>query len=70
MNTQLRRKHLRSLLSCSDQMIDRYRNDPDYAHLGFPRPRYVGRTPLWDEGEIREWLDSLPREPEAVGSQA
>lgn len=33
----------------------------------FPRPRYVGKKPLWDEAEIREWFSSLPRVAQRPG---
>lgn len=60
-NRSLRLKPLSSKLGLSLMTIHRYLRDERYSHLGFPRPRYVGRTPLWSEAEIDAWLESLPR---------
>lgn len=32
--------------------IDRWLADPE---LKFPKPLYIGASPLWDEGELEEW---------------
>lgn len=36
--------------------VNRFRNDEDYTHVGFPRPAVVGIKLLWDEDEINAWI--------------
>jgi hypothetical protein len=45
--------------------IDRWHRDEEYEALKFPKPTYVGVTPLWDEAELEAWDRSraTPRRP-------
>lgn len=36
--------------------IDRFRSDPEYAHVQFPKPVRVGFKVLWSEDEIDNWI--------------
>ena len=39
--------------------IDRYANDPKYAHLGFPGGVKVGGyRRLWDQTQVADWIDA------------
>jgi predicted DNA-binding transcriptional regulator AlpA len=38
--------------------IDRWTAD---EKLGFPKPIYIGSTPLWDEAELAAWEKSRAR---------
>lgn len=49
--------------------IDRWANDPRYAHLNFPKPFRIGdNSAVWDEHEIDAWLAerAATRETEAA----
>ena len=58
----IRKKQIIEKMGCSEMTLDRYVRDPAYAHFNFPKPRYIGRHPIWDEAEVNEWFESLPRE--------
>jgi hypothetical protein len=52
---------LKALLGdTNDMRVHRLANDPD---SGFPAPQFLGRRPWWWEGEVRHWLENLPRRP-------
>jgi predicted DNA-binding transcriptional regulator AlpA len=45
--------------SLSRATIDRYANDPAYAHLGFPKGAKVGGfRKVWSETEITSWIEA------------
>lgn len=52
--------------SLSRATIDRYANDPAYAHVGFPRGVKVGGfRKVWDEAEVNAWIEAqLSRKPQ------
>ena len=45
--------------------IDRYANDPAYAHLGFPRGvKLGGFRKVWSAEEVEAWIEAqLARRP-------
>ena len=45
-------------LNCSAMTIHRYANDPNYAHLNFPKPSVVVDRCYWDRTEIDAWMRS------------
>lgn len=36
--------------------VDRFTNDHEYAHYGFPKPTRIGMKVLWCETEVDEWI--------------
>lgn len=38
--------------------IDRWANNPRYAHLGFPKPFRISGSTVWDEADVDRWLES------------
>lgn len=50
------------LLDTSETTLWRWTRDPD---LGFPRPRYVGRTRFWRERDLIGWMEQRPTEAAA-----
>ena len=38
--------------------IDRFRNDPAYAHLEFPVATKIGFKVLWSEQEVDDWIQA------------
>lgn len=36
--------------------INRFRSDPEYAFVGFPRPVRIGLKVLWSEDEVDDWI--------------
>lgn len=42
--------------------VDRWENEPKYAHLGFPKRVVLGQCRIcWWLHEVLEWLKSRPR---------
>ena len=61
MSELIRKKAVQKRLGDVSAMhVWRLTNDPSYARLNFPRPRYIGKNPFWVSGEIDQWLESLP----------
>jgi prophage regulatory protein len=55
-------KELRTLIPYSRQHINRLAREPQYKHLGFPKPVQLGQCRIcWWLAEIMEWLKSRPR---------
>lgn len=66
--TQLIRKKVvqEKLGSVSAMQVWRLANDPEYARLNFPKPRFIGRIPYWIESEIDSWIASRPTRSDAA----
>jgi predicted DNA-binding transcriptional regulator AlpA len=59
MKKLISKKTICELTSLSRATIDRYANDPAYAHVGFPRGIKVGGfRKVWDAGEVADWIDA------------
>lgn len=55
-------KELRTILPLSRAHLNRYRNDPKYAGLGFPMPVSLGHCRIcWWLHEVLDWLAKRPR---------
>jgi predicted DNA-binding transcriptional regulator AlpA len=57
-------KGLLGLLGCHRSTVDRYRFDPHYAYLGFPKPMAPGGKGgrlFWWLDEIMAWLETRRR---------
>jgi hypothetical protein len=53
MSRKLRRSQVAERYGGVDpRTIDRWREDPE---LKFPKPMYVGITPMWDEADLEKW---------------
>ena len=59
MKKLISKKKICELTSLSRATIDRYANDPRYAHLGFPEGVKVGGfRRLWEEAKVADWIDA------------
>lgn len=38
--------------------INRFREDPQYEHVRFPRPARIGFKVLWSEEEVDSWIQA------------
>ena len=55
-------KELQKYIPLSRTQLNRYRNDPVYAGLGFPKPVMLGQCRIcWWLHEILEWMKNRPR---------
>lgn len=56
MEKLISKKQVRELVSVSATQIDRWENDKEYAHLGFPRRYRIGERVFWSFEEIQNWI--------------
>lgn len=58
-----RRKDLCRIFSVSRATIDRWTDDEDYAHLGFPKSRKLPGTEIviWFADEVDPWAEEYER---------
>lgn len=51
------KKEVCHLTGLARATIDRYRT-PDYVHIGFPKPTYVGIRVMYSFNEVSSWVDA------------
>lgn len=56
MKTLLSKKQVKEIVGFSFAHIDRMENEPDYAHLGFPKRVKIGFRVFWVSDEIHTWV--------------
>lgn len=56
MTRLLSKKQVREIVGFSFAHIDRMENEPEYAHLGFPKRVQIGFRVFWVEEEIHAWV--------------
>jgi predicted DNA-binding transcriptional regulator AlpA len=56
MEKLISKKQVRELVSISSTQIDRWENDIEYAHLGFPRRYRIGERVFWSYEEIQDFI--------------
>lgn len=56
MEKLISKKQVKELLSISATQIDRWENDREYAHLGFPRRYRIGERVFWSHEEIQDFI--------------
>lgn len=54
-------KDVLGLIPVSRATLDRWVHDPDYEHLGFPKPFRVGDRIFWEEMAIRDYVETYPK---------
>ena len=60
MDRLISKKEVCRRTSLSRATIDRYTNDPDYRHMGFPKPVRLGQGRVaYYESEIDAWIAGL-----------
>ena len=52
-------KQVQELIPLSRAQLDRYVRDPEYAHLGFPKPFKIGFRVFFLEQDIIDWIDRV-----------
>ena len=52
----LTKKMVAAKIGFSLTHIDRFRFDPAYAWLGFPKPVRIGWKVLWSSREVNKWI--------------
>jgi predicted DNA-binding transcriptional regulator AlpA len=57
MAQKLRKRQVAKKYDCNPRTIERWTNDPQ---LNFPKPIYIGRSPLWDLEELEAWDKTRP----------
>lgn len=56
MERLLSKKQVREIVSFSLTHIDRLSHEPEYAHLGFPKPIKIGHRVFYRESKINDWV--------------
>lgn len=56
MEKLISKKQVIELVSISKTQLDRWENDKEYAHLGFPKRLHIGFRALWSYEEIQDWI--------------
>ena len=66
MRKLISKKTICEVTGLSRATIDRYANDPKYAHVGFPAGVKVGGfRKLWSADEVAAWIEAqLSRRPQ------
>jgi predicted DNA-binding transcriptional regulator AlpA len=55
-------KEVCDLLGVARQTVNRYSFDPEYAHLGFPKPFKLGFRVFYEAALIETWIEKqLPK---------
>jgi len=48
-------------IGVNERSVDRYTDDPNYAHLNFPKPTEINGRRFWVEDEIERWIQERIR---------
>ena len=56
MEKLLTKKAVREICGFSFAHIDRMENEPEYAHLEFPKRVRIGFRVFWADSEIQAWI--------------
>lgn len=65
MDRLLSMKQIQEIIALSRTQIDRYVHDPDYEHLGFPKPVKIGFRVFWVSQEVHDWVSAQIAKREA-----